>query len=104
MHKIIYSEPTPINKNYSQEIRSVVEECLRKEPENRPSMKELLQRKYLRNMRKRYQGKKEIKLFSDISSKNKEKKYNIEISTNNHYPPTSFISFDKSIITSYCNR
>jgi serine/threonine protein kinase len=101
MHSIIYSEPTPINKNYSREIRSIVQECLSKEPEKRPSIKELLQRKYLKNMRKKYIGKKDIKLFSDISSKNKSRKYNIEISTNNNYLPTSSSSNDKSNINSY---
>lgn len=50
MQKAIIDDPaTPIEQDYSQELKKIISQMLIKDPEERPSIKELIQVKIIRD-------------------------------------------------------
>ena len=47
MKKIMYEKYAPISDDYSEETKALLAELLRKDPETRPSAKEILQKSFI---------------------------------------------------------
>ena len=49
IHKVISKNPAPINQRYSQELRDLISELLCKDPERRPTIGEVIQKRIIKD-------------------------------------------------------
>jgi serine/threonine protein kinase len=79
MKNIIGSDYAPINPTYSSQLREIIEQCLNKNPEKRPSTKDLITKKNIINKKKTLLDKK--KPINTYSSKKSILKNTLVINT-----------------------